>query len=237
MPAIRHFYHVYAGGAWAEPAREHAAALVAARFTGHITVGLAGPAQDRAIARTYLAARFADLHGSPVDWAEWDTGFEQTTLTALHQWAQASPGDAIVLYAHTKGAYNQTDWNAAWRRSMTLYVAGGWQECAGILADGYDTAGCHWLTPEQYPDAENVPSPFYGGNFWWARAGYIATLPPPAGAARHDAELWIGLGSPRAYDLLPGWPGPDLCAPGQALIRIRADLARLHAELHGSPHL
>lgn len=210
---LRHFYHVYAEGAWARPVREHIEALVAAKFAGRITIGLVGPSADRDRARSRLALQFAALRHCRVDWIERDAGFEQVTLAALHAWARDTEEDTAVLYAHTKGAHDVTDWNATWRRSMTRRVVGNWRRCIRLLDDGYDAVGCHWLTPEKHhaPPVYVVPSPFYGGNFWWARSSYLRRLPPVAAERRHDAEKWIGLGQPRAYDLLPGWPSEELC--------------------------
>ena len=208
---VRHFYHVYAAGAWAEPVNEHIAALVGAGFSGQITVGLVGPPADRAVARKRLASRLAALYDSPVDWVEQDVGYEQVTLAALRDWVRASSGDAAVLYAHTKGAHDNSEWNSCWRRSMTRRVVGDWRRCVGILSGGYDTVGCHWLTSEDsVPPSHLVELPFYGGNFWWATADYLRRLPSVAMDSRFDAETWIGRTDPRAYDLLPGWPTREL---------------------------
>lgn len=212
---IRHFYHVYAGGAWAEPVTEHIAALRAACLAPAMTIGLIGPAQDRRIAKDAIGGRLAPLLLPEVDWIEQDSGFEELTLAAVRQWAAAAPADAVVLYAHTKGAYHPDGGNAEWRRSMTRHVVGDWDSCLRLLEDGHDTVGCHWLTPERHhrPPTHPVVSPFYGGNFWWARASYIRRLPAVATSDRFAAEQWIGLGNPRAADLLPGWP-KELCLEG-----------------------
>lgn len=204
----RHFYHVWVDGAWTEPATEHAEALSSAGFTGHITVSLVGEPARRAHARHILGRLLARLPDSPVDWVEHDRGHEQVTLETLRAWLAASNDDGPVLYAHTKGAYHHGHLNTAWRQSMTRHVVGEWRKCVGLLADGYDTVGCHWLTPDVYPHV--VGSPFYGGNFWWATADYLRRLPSVGNATRFDAEGWIGLGDPHAYDLLPGWPSEGL---------------------------
>jgi hypothetical protein len=200
--AVRHFYHLYAGGAWAQPAIEHAAAL--AGFDGHITMSLVGPAGDRHSARV----RLAPLLPIAVDWIEVDGGSEQATLRAIADWARTA-GDSVVLYAHTKGSHRQSIMQSAWRRSMTHSLLGQWRNCVELLKE-YDTVGCHWLTPADSSDRfGDVRTPYYAGNFWWATASYLRRL-PPLGPERSDAEGWIGLGSPRAYDLLPGWPSGEL---------------------------
>jgi hypothetical protein len=49
----------------------------------------------------------------------------------------------------------------------------------------------------------------FAGNFWWANAGYIASLPPLEvslkEADRGEAETWLGRGKPKVYDLSPGF--------------------------------
>lgn len=213
MAAVRHYYHVWAAGAWECPVEEHLTALAAAGLRAGMVIGLAGPAGDRRTARKTITRRLSELGlPAPLRWAEADEGWEQVTLGQVHLDVHQVPSEYPVLYAHTKGAHNNSETNAAWRRSMTRRLVSGWRQCAKLLDDGYDTVGCHWITPEDecpYPD-QTVDSPFYGGNFWWASSSYLATLPEPWKAARHDAEAWVGLGAPCAYDLLPGWPSTEL---------------------------
>lgn len=223
---IRHFYHVYAAGGWTDAVSEHAIALGQAGFRSPVTVGLVGPEEDRFRARERITARFRwEGVPEPDTWIEADEGFEQVTLTELREYALGcGPYDAIC-YAHTKGAYSNTPVNEHWRRSMTRHVIGGWMRCALLVTSGYDTAGCHWLTPQQHhdPPSRPVSTPMYGGNFWWARTGYLKRLPVPGTGYRHQAEEWIGLANPRAFDLLPGWPSAELCAPEAAAAEKTAD--------------
>ena len=211
---IRHFYHVYAAGAWEGPVAEHAAALAQAGFGHPVTIGLIGPAPARHQARDKITALFAE-NGLPApdSWAGAERGWEQATLALIREYARERPDSEAICYAHTKGAWNDSRLNPYWRRSMTRHVIGGWRHCLDLLAGGYDTAGCHWLTPERHhhPPYFIVRSPFYGGNFWWASAAYLRQLPPPGTSSRFEAEGWIGLGSPKAADLLPGWPTILLC--------------------------
>lgn len=199
---IAHFYHLWAAGAWVPPAREHAQALVAASFPGQVTVSLVGPPADRAVARERMGAWLSALTNQP-SWIESDRGFEQVTIRALHSWAGRA--DGRVLYAHTKGAHNQSTWDTLWRRSMTRHVVTDWKRCVALLDDGYEAVGCHYLRPEN-DNPKPVLSPFYGGNFWWATTAYIRRLPVVGDASPYDAEAWIGLADPHAYDLRPGWP-------------------------------
>lgn len=137
---------------------------------------------------------------------------EAPTINLVRAYAQDH--DGVVLYAHTKGAATVSPFRDRWRRSMTARVVANWRENLTILERGdVDAVGCHWLTPEEYPD--QVRSPFFGGNFWMARCDYLRTLPPCEAEPRWKAEGWIGLGCPRVVDLLPGWPHdnrwPELC--------------------------
>ncbi len=216
VAGLRHYYHVYASGTWPQPVAEHVAALTVAGFEGDVTVGLVGDPADRSAASGVIGPQL-EAAGIPVSWLGWDTGYEQLTLSALRAWAQDkhTRPDATVLYAHAKGSADNSEWNAIWRRSMTHHVVGRWRECRTLLAEGYDTVGCHWLTPKQHhePPAHPLTSPMYGGNFWWATAGYLAGLPEPGTESRWDAESWVGLRNPHAFDMLPGWPSLELCRP------------------------
>lgn len=200
---IRHYYHVYAAGAWSAPVRDHFTALGRAGLdTMETTVGLVGPEADRGVARdriTELCAKWDLLQ--PVRWAEADRGWEQVTLRVVHQDVHEVPGDYAVLYLHTKGAGRDLDSQAAWRRSMTRALVGGWEQCAAALAS-HDMVGCHWVRNPEWPEQ----GPFFAGNFWWAQASYLRTLAPPLNETRWQAETWASLGSPRVHDMLPRWP-------------------------------
>lgn len=196
----RHYYHVYAAGSWERPAREHIAALADAGLHTDMTIGLVGTDAERHKARDVISEALADAGlPAPTRWIEADAGWEQVTLDQIHLDVHHIPGKYPVLYAHTKGASDDTPLSTAWRQAMTREVVGGWQHCTALLADGYDTAGCHWVS---------FGGPhFYGGNFWWAGATYLRRLPVPDGENRWRAETWVSSdSSPRAADLKPGWP-------------------------------
>ena len=225
---IRHFYHVFADGGWTDAVAEHAEALGRAGWKNPVTVGLVGPEEDRFRARERITARFRrEGVPEPDTWTEADAGFEQVTLTALHEYAISRRTEEAVCYAHTKGAFSNSPINEHWRRSMTRHAIGSWMRCYLLVQSGYDTAGCHWLTPARHHDPPTYPvtTPMYGGNFWWARTGYLKRLPPPGNDYRHQAEEWIGLGNPRAFDLLPGWPSMKLFAPEEEA-KVKAEGAR-----------
>jgi hypothetical protein len=223
---LRHFYHVFAAGGWKDAVTEHAEALGKAGWRSPVTVGLVGEKEDQFRARERITSLFR-WNGVPVPdtWIEADAGFEQVTLTALRDYAISLRDEEAILYAHTKGALSNAPLNEHWRRSMTRHVVGRWVHCYLLLVSGYDTAGCHWLTPERYNDPPDWPvtTPMYGGNFWWARSGYLKRLPPLGDDYRHQAEEWVGLGNPKAADLLPGWPSMKIFDPEGFAARGAAD--------------
>lgn len=132
---------------------------------------------------------------------------ELFTIINLQQWL---PGheDWYVCYFHVKGITHQSDaGQQGWRRRMQDRLITNWRQCVADLDAGYESVGCHWLTPEQFPAA--VGSPFWGGNFWWAKASFLSCL-PPLDANSPDywlPEKFIGTGRrPKVKDYIPGWP-------------------------------
>ena len=85
--------------------------------------------------------------------------FEFPTLNALYDHCCKNQDD-VVLYFHTKGASRGTINNKYWRRAMSYYVLGNWQECLGLLQD-YDAVGYNWRNG------------LFAGNFWWSNARVI----------------------------------------------------------------
>ena len=188
---------------------EHLRAL--GGFDGPMVVGTVGPEQERGELRGMLtdAGRTAPVIEVPGD-------YERGTVELARAWAIAHPHDA-VLYAHTKGASQPTDFNARWRASMAHYVVEDWRGCLTLLEEGgYDAVGCHWLHPDEFGEATMGPVPFFGGNYWLARCSYLRTLPPVSTEDRWASERWIGLGNPKVLDLAPGWPGDGVFAQAAA---------------------
>ena len=198
------WFHCWTPGEWSEPTLEFADALQESGFTGPVFLGLIGDPLWCASARgVFPEAQVA---------VEADSGFEQVTLAKVREYALDHPDNA-VLYCHSKGSADATEFRKAWRRSMTRRVVSDWRANLAHL-DRFDAVGCHWLTAEQFsswaplefPDG----TPFFGGNFWMARCDYLRTLPEPSTRSRFDAERWIGLGDPRVLELRPGWPAANL---------------------------
>ena len=199
-----HFYHVGADGAWQVPVHEHLAALRRSQFPGRVYVGVVGTEENREAVEKVIV-KYWDWRFAPYVFA--NTGHEQVTLDALHAWAQNEDDRTKVMYAHTKGAFNQSFQQDNWRVAMTKAVVRNWETCVPLL-DKADAVGIHWVTHEVAASVGyEVEGPFFGGNFWWANAGYLKRLPPPCHDSRYEAELWLGRGSPVIEDLKPGFPG------------------------------
>ncbi len=144
---------------------------------------------------------------------------EILTLVQLQYWL---PGHQNwnVLYFHSKGATKgQNKMVSRWRDRMMFYNVVEWKKCVSDLEVGFDSVGCHWL------DSKNQRSmppgqAIWGGNFWWAKAAFLMTLPDltktararisglESMAGRYEAETWIGSGrrKPKVRDYHPGWP-------------------------------
>jgi|GEM_PF-2274809 hypothetical protein len=207
MTRIRQFYHLGADTLWKPAARQHIAACHEAALPGAVTVGVTGTPGRSALARDWLAEQWPLARVKLLDGE-----FEQPTLRLARDWALVNP-DGMVLYAHAKGSANLSPVQEAWRESMTIDVITRWRECIAQLSAGYDVAGAHWLDPVVYPNMliatqanGGSQTPFFGGNFWWATAAYLISLPVPSALTRWGAERWIGLGHPKAADMRPGWP-------------------------------
>ncbi|HUD73961.1 MAG TPA: hypothetical protein VMQ76_02740 [Terracidiphilus sp.] len=209
------FYHAILSGGTIPIDTGYAAALMgdqmeALKLSGlmdacdEFYVGVNGGDEDASIARMLAPAKAKMLTHGP------GTTTEIPTLKCLAGWAASHP-DSYVMYHHIKGVTHPYEAvYAAWRQRMENAVVWGWRNCVADLEAGYDSAGAHWLTPEQFPTLVQG-TPFWGGTFWWARADYLMTLPPlpaPTWQNRYEAERWIGQSPTRAHvhDYCPGWP-------------------------------
>jgi hypothetical protein len=174
-----------------------------------IVVCVHGGTQNQlaAMAFTPQRARFID-HGA-------NATSLLPTVNRLREWCQSHKG-WLVCFWHNKGVTHPGDeLNLAWRRCMEHCVIVNWRRCVADLNLGYDTVGAHWLTPQRFHGV--VKSPFWGGQFFWAKSDYLAELPAilEAPVTRDDwflSERWIGTGRPpKVKDYAPHWPSLSDC--------------------------
>lgn len=196
---IRHWYHIYSdGSAWREAVDEHVAALKAAQIPMRAIAGVLGNRAQEAIRYARTTGLFdscIEVHG------QWEQATMQLIVDALPEMDE----DDMVMYAHTKGAYCNTDRNRQWRRGMTNQLVCQWRAAVALLDSGHDTVGCHWMTPEHQPGV--IKNGFYAGNYWWAKGSHLKRLGPIEATTRYDAESWIGSVEPvNPGGFLPGWP-------------------------------
>jgi hypothetical protein len=192
---LTHFYHVFADGDWETPSQEHFEALIASELIDNLDdmfLGIVGIESNRQKVKR-------ELPGIVI--AEAETGWEQVTLNALHQFAETDAG--AIFYAHTKGAWARSNIAAAWRTSMTHDTVTRWKECVDALQT-VQACGPHMMRSSLPEHREHEF--FFGGNFWWARSDYVATLEPVKTESRFQAEGWIGLNNPKMHSMRQGEP-------------------------------
>ncbi len=169
-PAV--FYHVAAMNTWRSVVREQVRLLAHVGLTD-VTVGLLGDADDAATVATLAAAAGVSaavaFHRPDLSLAE------LPTLALLHAWARRQVAGSTparpVLYLHTKGVSRPADrTRTAWRRLMQRHTVAGWRDNVALLAD-VDLVGTDWV--------ESTVHAHFSGNFWLARADWVARLDPP----------------------------------------------------------
>lgn len=174
-----------------------------------MVVGINGASESLEIARLLIPEKAEIiLHGL-------DSRNENLTICAMHEFAKGHP-DYYILYFHAKGSSkkNQTDHITNWRNCMMKHLVTNWWRCVSDLDVGFESAGCHWMTHQ----ADGTQS-IWAGNFWWAKASFLRTLPSmmlrerikmsgiKSLDSRYESEVWIGYGPrlPRIKDYHHGW--------------------------------
>ncbi len=119
--------------------------------------------------------------------------YELLTLSDIYKFC-VNNKEYNVLYIHTKGITG--DINICiedWVSYMIYFLITKWKNCIELL-DFNDTVGV---------DLRNYPTLHYSGNFWWASANHIRSLPDPIvfnnlekypnplNSIRHNQEFWI----------------------------------------------
>jgi hypothetical protein len=155
-----------------------------------------------------LAPRWLRRHGLVVPLGDVRPAGEVPTLREVYAACVANPDMGHVLYLHVKGASHKAGGPVdAWRDFLCAGVLGRWRDCVAALDDGCDAAGNEWYGHGEGALWRRVWGldgldflPHFAGNFWWARADYVARLDPPPLCVRHDAEYrFVGVGNPRVH--------------------------------------
>ncbi len=137
---------------------------------------------------------------------------EKQTMIHLQEICKNYP-EAYVLYYHTKGItskinhpdlvleYKNTE---SWRHAMEYFNIECWEQSLEELTlDPISTVGIFYVGDSGWPYKY-----FYSGNFWWAKASYLNTLPSMKDRDnRMGCELWIGTGNHYWKNLYPAKGG------------------------------
>ena len=176
----------------------------------HFVVGINGDKESLDYSNLVIPANAKRVLHGPQSKAE------NLTIVEIEKWI---PGheDWAVLYFHAKGCTHPEGdiFRGNWRDCMMSRLVWNWQQCVAELDAGYESVGCHWMEFYQFVPRQRM----WAGNFWWAKASFLATLPSiylrpqikqagiGAFESRFEAEVWIGNGprAPRRIDHHPGW--------------------------------
>ena len=176
------FYHVACMGNWKQVLEEQVECFRKAGLSP-MTYVLGNPADAAYVERFVPVVG----HNPTLKW------YETPTLDCLHKWSIANPTGA-VLYCHTKGVSRPWDeGKGIWRRLMANEVIVPWRANLAALTR-CDTIGVNF--------SRRLGQHYYEGNFWMARADWVAHLAPPwehragkrrgwMGSHRHSAECWL----------------------------------------------
>jgi len=174
-------------------------------------VGINGGEESKQVAQLLLPAKAKiDLHGLQCK-------NECRTILMLERWIP-NHEDWYVLYFHSKGATHAAGdgYTTTWRNCMMKNAVKNWRTCVNDLDAGFESVGSHWMTGDQTPPGQSI----WAGNFWWAKASFLVTLPSimlrdritlsgiDSIESRYESEVWIGNGPrlPKVKDYHgPGW--------------------------------
>jgi len=165
-----------------------------------IIIGINGGEESAPIGNLFLPNKATKLyHGLK-------TRNECRTIVAMEDWVKTHP-EWYVLYLHAKGSTHKK--NAPyqgtvipWREGMMHAVVDNWRQCVADLDAGFESVGRQWMSGPGMPGNQSI----WAGNFWWAKASFLATLPSimqtdrvklsgiDSVESRYEAEVWIGNG-------------------------------------------
>lgn len=200
---IHHFYHIWADGQWKVPLLEHISALKDSGINDALSscnFGIVGNRENRKYVKEFLEKHsklynfssnhdgFNNSHIKNIKISyltynictEADFGFEQETMDKI---LDIKDEDALILYAHTKGSYNNTKFEHEWRRSMTNDLVQHWPECVYHL-QSHSAVGCHYTNltetgPICTGEVVRKERGFFHGNFWWCHLRYLKAMGKP----------------------------------------------------------
>ena len=154
------------------------------RPTPHLHVVVSGSADDN----LWLQRQAREWH---VVWESWlhytANEFEFRGICRVWELARSLPADQWVGYFHNRGASHGPELTRA-NRALATSMLQTWCSVPDVLVQrpATQTIGlCH------------APAGFAWFNMWWARAGYLVTLPEPTLQVRHYYEMWLSLSAQR----------------------------------------
>jgi len=162
-PAV--FYHIACMGNWEDVVIEQLDLLARVGLGDRVDGAILGtPVQiRRCIDLAKQRGITLGMHFSHLEMNH----YEAPTLDALQNWARTHRRSA-ALYFHTKGVSDpRGTGRIAWRHLMQRHVIDRWRQNVEML-HAADAVGVGW-----YDD-----HPHFCGNFWLARADWLASLPP-----------------------------------------------------------
>ena len=177
--------------------------------TLRILVGTVGdPDEDTSLLTDFFGPRAVVRHLGEL------TLFEFPTLQWLYEEAQSD--SFACWYGHTKGNFTVSDDQTRRRMRMESVVFDQYEKCLDAL-ETHDMCGATWQL-----DGFWKRNPHYSGNYWWANASYLRTLPSPMSLrfgryGRIEVEFWLGKNSeiracnleapPQPFDRWSAWDG------------------------------
>lgn len=133
------------------------------------------------------------------------------SIIDMHREIQLCAEPHAVLRISTKGLTHRWDetWQTAqqWNQYYDYWLLDQWELNYQAICAGHDASGANW-----HPWGE--PQGHFSGTQFWAHSEYLRTLEPlkpphtvnfeqqlASYSPRHDAEVWLGQGSPRILEL------------------------------------
>jgi hypothetical protein len=142
---------------------------------GAVLIGMIGSDNDVESAKRMLSERFLHVAGLLADRIHVvveELSIELSefpTLNYMQQFAIKAPPQTKLVYLHTKGVRKNgiSDYYNDWRQYMTYFAIERFSICYKAL-DQFQYCTC----------GASKQGLIYAGNFWWTKAGYLASRRP-----------------------------------------------------------